>query len=397
MKQRIRTLTIAALTVIITPIVDVASTATGLKQQTATAVLSVNSGFPIQPGTANPLAGKTFVLFKESFAAFLTRRGMFQGPPGSTAKMSPLAAWVYSCQIQSPACAQTLYEARPNSVSEAKADLNGRATLPPVPAGTYYLFAIAPYNRQPLVWDLRVDLKPGANSVTLNQSNVASLEATSANAKPSTAGNSSALNPCRVTEEPRAAKPGGPANSVLAVMGMGYTYTYTRTDGRTGAVIDSFKESGKFSDMTLYLLDQNALNVLQEGGIGPGLLGSPYATMALVDSGTQVEDFPGVKAMTSIFGQPEMLAEFTEMAKADNDCAMKAVRSHSVAQMTTDAEARGTFPRVPAGTYYLFGRFYRLHKPVRAGGMFWNLRVDLKPGQNLIRLSVANAAWKTGA
>lgn len=386
--------------VLLTPVLligNAASTATRLVQQTATAVLSVNSGFPSQPGIDNPLAGKTFVLFRESFAAFLQRTGRFQGPPGSTAKALPLAAWVYSCQIQSPACTQTLYDARPNSVSEAKADLNGRATLPAVPAGTYYLFAIAPYNQKPLVWDLRVDLKPGANSITLNQTNTASLEATSANARSSTAGRNTGLEPCRVSQEPRPAKPSAPSNSLLSVVGMGYTYTYKKTDRRTGEVVDSYEEEGNFSDTDLYLLDQDALEVLQEAGIGPGLLGSPYATMALVDSGTQVEDFPGAKALVSLFGQQEMLAEFTEMARADYDCAMKAVRAHSVAQMKTDAQARGTFPRVPAGTYYLFGRFYRLQKPVRAGGMFWNLRVALKPGQNLVRLSVSNAAWKTGA
>ena len=119
--------------------------------------------------------------------------------------------------------------------------------------------------------------------------------------------------------------------------------------------------------------------------------------MAIVDTGTQVADFPGISALVTILGHSEMLEEFTQLAKADYDCAMKAVRAHSVAEVTTDANARGTFPAVPAGTYYLFGRFYRLHKPVRAGGMFWNLRVDLKPGPNVIRLSVGNAAWKTGA
>jgi hypothetical protein len=376
---------------------NAAATASDFERQTATAVLSVNSGFPSQTGVGNPLAGKTFVLFKESFSAFLQRTGKFQGPPGRTATASPLAAWVYSCQIQSPACAQTLYDARPNSVAEAKADLNGRATLPAVTPGTYFLFAITPYNQQPLVWDLRVDLKPGTNSVTLNQGNAAPLERTSAKSGSPNAKNDASRNPCRVSEKPRAERPSVPANSVLSIVGMGYTYTYTKTDRKTGEVIDSYKESGNFSDTELYLLDQDALDVLQEGGIGPGLLGSPYATMALVDSGTQVEDFPGVKAIASIFGQPEMLAEFTEMAKADYDCAMRAVRSHSIAQMTTDSQARGAFPKVPPGTYYLFGRFYRLHRPVRAGGMFWNLRIDLKPGQNLIRLSVANAAWKTGA
>jgi hypothetical protein len=62
--------------------------------------------------------------------------------------------------------------------------------------------------------------------------------------------------------------------------------------------------------------------------------------------------------------------------------------------MTTDANARGSFPSVPAGNYYLFGRFYRITKPVRGGGMLWNLNVQLKPGQNMHRLTVDDAALK---
>jgi hypothetical protein len=73
---------------------------------------------------------------------------------------------------------------------------------------------------------------------------------------------------------------------------------------------------------------------------------------------------------------------------------MKAIRAHSVAELTTDSNARGSFPKVAAGRYFLFGRFYRVTKPVRAGGMLWNLRIDLKPGQNQLRLSVDDAALK---
>jgi hypothetical protein len=62
--------------------------------------------------------------------------------------------------------------------------------------------------------------------------------------------------------------------------------------------------------------------------------------------------------------------------------------------MTTDANSRGIFPSVPAGTYYLYGRFYRVQKPVRTGGLVWNLKVEVKPGQNTTMLSVNNAAWK---
>src|SRR5712691_9626502 len=70
---------------------------TAIPQQTGTAVLSVASGFATQSGAVNPLAGRSLVLFKESFENFLRRKGMFQGPPGSTVKVSPLAAWAYAC------------------------------------------------------------------------------------------------------------------------------------------------------------------------------------------------------------------------------------------------------------------------------------------------------------
>jgi hypothetical protein len=130
---------------------DLGRTSSATPQQTGTAVLSVASGFATQPGAVDPLAGKTMVLFKESFESFLRRKGMFQSPPGSSARVSPLAAWAYACTTQSPVCQQALYEARPNSVSEAKADPSGKATLSGVPAATYYLFAITVYNKKALV------------------------------------------------------------------------------------------------------------------------------------------------------------------------------------------------------------------------------------------------------
>jgi len=40
-----------------------------------------------------------------------------------------------------------------------------------VPPGTYYVFAVTRHNNQTILWDLRVDLKPGANAVTIDQRN----------------------------------------------------------------------------------------------------------------------------------------------------------------------------------------------------------------------------------
>ncbi len=358
-----------------------------------TAVLSVASGFATQPGAADPLAGRSLVLFKESFGGFLQRKGMFQGPPGSASKQSPLAVWAYACQTGSPACQQALYEMRPNSASEGRIEANGKATLPGVPPGTYYLFTVAAAQRF-LVWDLRVDLKAGANAVTLDQNNAAPLDG-STSATASAGGNkpAAASPPCH-EETPYKAKPGVPANSALAVIGGDYIYTYKETDRQTGQVVNSFTERGKLSHATLYLLDEDADKILQRVGIEPGLMGSRLGMLAFLDATTQLEKHPLMGSIASVFGQPEAPGELAKEAKPEFDCAMKAIRAHSAAQMTTDDNARGVFPKVPAGTYYLFGRFYRIQKPVRGGGCTWNLKVTVKPGQNVLNLSVENAALK---
>lgn len=371
--------------------------AAGALPQTGAAVLSVASGFPTPPGAANPLAGRTVVLFRESFGGFLRRKGMFQGPPGAVVRQSPLGVWAEACKMGSPACQQALYEMRPNSVSETRTDAAGRATLPAVPPGTYYLFTVAAHNRQFLVWDLRIDLRPGANSVTLDERNTAPLGADSARATPpgGAGGPPEGTRPCPAGEAGRAARPAGRANSTLSVVGMGYVYTRTTVDARTGQATDSHVvERGNFSDTTLHLLDADAEDVLQSAGIEPGLMGSRLGMLAFLDASLQLEKSPELGALASALGQPGATAEIAAMSRPDFDCATKTIRAHSVAVMTTDAAARGAFPAVPAGTYYLFGRFYRVKKPMRGGGMTWNMKVTLKPGPNLIRLTVDNAALK---
>ncbi|MDQ3846689.1 MAG: hypothetical protein M3342_22155 [Bacteroidota bacterium] len=363
---------------------------------TGTAVLTVTSGFKTQPGIANPLAGKPLALFKESFNGFLKRKGMFQGPPGSSVKQSPLEVWAYSCQSGLPACGQALNEMRPNSVSESRTDANGRATLPGVAPGTYYLFSFAAYNKQFIVWDLKVDLKSGANAVTLDQRNTAVPDTSPArpNAPTNKSKSSTAPRACPVGS-PYKPKPGVPANSALTVIGGDYTYTYTETNRSTGQVVNSFTEHGKLSNATLYLLNEDANKILERVGIGPGLMGSRLGMLAFLDATTQLKKHPLVGPMAEILEQqPEGPAEMMKEFKADFECAMKAIRAHSAAQMTTDDNGRGVFPKVQAGTYYLFGRFYRIQNPVRGGGCTWNFKVALKPGRNVLKLSVDDAALK---
>jgi hypothetical protein len=52
-----------------------------------------------------------------------------------------------------------------------RADASGSGTFSAVPAGTYYLMISTRYNNQALTWDHPVELKPGANTLTLSVQN----------------------------------------------------------------------------------------------------------------------------------------------------------------------------------------------------------------------------------
>jgi hypothetical protein len=49
--------------------------------------------------------------------------------------------------------------------------MTGKATLPGVPPGTYYLTVTTRYHSQPMEWNLKLDLEPGSNSITIYQRN----------------------------------------------------------------------------------------------------------------------------------------------------------------------------------------------------------------------------------
>jgi hypothetical protein len=55
------------------------------------------------------------------------------------------------------------------AISAARADISGSATLPGVPPGTYYLMISTRIGNQSFVWDHPVQLRSGANSLTLDQ------------------------------------------------------------------------------------------------------------------------------------------------------------------------------------------------------------------------------------
>jgi hypothetical protein len=77
--------------------------------------------------------------------------------------------------LRQPACQVGIAATNSSTVSGARADASGKAQLPGVPPGTYYFFCLGGYNNQLFKWDFQVQLKPGANSVTLDQHNAVAV------------------------------------------------------------------------------------------------------------------------------------------------------------------------------------------------------------------------------
>jgi hypothetical protein len=127
------------------------------------ATLAIVSGIPAQAGTPNPLAGRPFILLRESYGDALAKGGVTV-PAG----VSPYKYAGQACGQKTPDCAKVSAAVQASAASAVRADANGSGTFPGVPPGTYYLMISAIVNQKPMVWGQAVQLKPGANSVTLD-------------------------------------------------------------------------------------------------------------------------------------------------------------------------------------------------------------------------------------
>jgi hypothetical protein len=140
--------------------------AAGAAPSAGNASLSIASGFATPPGVDNPLAGRSMSLMKDSLNNVLTKNGV-QIPSGTSAYHALDA----ECKKGPNECKRLLSAIGGNSAANAKLDAEGKATFPAVAAGTYYLFGAIQYNKQPMLVDLKIDLKPGANSITVTERN----------------------------------------------------------------------------------------------------------------------------------------------------------------------------------------------------------------------------------
>jgi hypothetical protein len=130
------------------------------------ATLSIVSALPSAPGAPNPMAGHSYVLLRESYVNVLTGAGIAV-PPG----MSPYVYTGTACANRTPDCPHILEAVKAASASAVRSNATGAGTLPGVPPGRYYLMISTRYNNQLIVWEQAVELKAGANQMTLSLSN----------------------------------------------------------------------------------------------------------------------------------------------------------------------------------------------------------------------------------
>jgi hypothetical protein len=68
-------------------------------------------------------------------------------------------------------CTRALQAMTGAAIGFTSTDAAGQAQSPPLPPGRYYLVGFTPYQGHALLWHLPVDLRPGANPVTLGPQN----------------------------------------------------------------------------------------------------------------------------------------------------------------------------------------------------------------------------------
>jgi hypothetical protein len=133
------------------------------------AVLAIASGFPPEAGKPNPVGNHGFYLLKDPVDTALTKGG-FRPPAG----MSPISGMNAVCTKQTPDCQKAVAAIIADSASAVKSTPDGKAVFPAVQPGTYYVFGMGQHQSKPLLWNVRVQIKPGDNSVTLDDRNASS-------------------------------------------------------------------------------------------------------------------------------------------------------------------------------------------------------------------------------
>lgn len=151
-----------------TPLVKSPPVATSTANATEPPVLMVNNGFLGQ--SANPLAGRELLVLKASFEEALRKAG-FQDPASAPVKRSAVAIWAAACKAQSPLCKQGIDALQAFYVGKIRLDATGTARVGGLPKGQFWVLGLGVASGKHYVWNLPIEIKPGANAIAFDQRN----------------------------------------------------------------------------------------------------------------------------------------------------------------------------------------------------------------------------------
>jgi hypothetical protein len=117
------------------------------------------------PGNFAPLADIQIWVTPENPEEALVRAGYGTAGGGSLGEK-------FTADCRNPNnCVRDLKTMTAKALGAVRTDASGHAQTPSIPAGRYYLIGVSAYQGKPLLWATPVNLQPGANTVTLDQTN----------------------------------------------------------------------------------------------------------------------------------------------------------------------------------------------------------------------------------
>jgi hypothetical protein len=129
-----------------------------------------NAVLAVRAALADPAAGTTVLLLNDSVETLLKNSG-FQPAAGSSLLKS-----FANCPRNNANCQKGTVAVYQHVVAAVKAGPNAPASFSGVKPGTYYVMAGLVNNGKNYLWNTRVDLKAGANSVTLDANDAAPID-----------------------------------------------------------------------------------------------------------------------------------------------------------------------------------------------------------------------------
>jgi hypothetical protein len=136
---------------------------------TGQGTLKLRVGDMVDGRLSSPPAGTRIFVTSQDPDANLVKAGFTA--PGTP----PVEKLFAACNIghggDQAECSRGLQAMIAGALGEVTTDPNGEAQTPAVPVGRYYLVGFTPYKGHSLLWHLPVDVKAGANTVTLSSQN----------------------------------------------------------------------------------------------------------------------------------------------------------------------------------------------------------------------------------